>query len=123
MTKQPSKNNKTIAKNPAKNSTAPVNKGGRPPGKMTEEAKFARDTRHRVRQLSKITEAHMTNAMEDLDAAKVVCTLIKATHDIQSTLFDNKSPNVAVQINNNGEKSNTEEVLKILKQKHKELKT
>lgn len=122
--KQPSKNNNTNTKKPIKKPTASVNKGGRPPGKMTEEAKFARDTRHRVRQLTKISEAHLPNALTDLDTAKTVCTLIRATHEIHSSLFNGKSPNVAVQINNNnnGEKTNTEEVLKILQKKHKEIK-
>lgn len=127
--KQPSKNNKTTAKKtvkkPAKKPPASVNKGGRPTGPMSDRAKYIRDTRDGVRKLKKITQAHLNAALTDLDTAKTVCTLIRATHELNTCLYKDHEANnvaVAVQINNNGEKTNTEEVLKILQKKHKEIK-
>lgn len=104
-----------------KSSEKPKNKGGRPPGKWTEEQKFNRDARKRVRTLTSIAEAHIQSAMEDIDAAKAVMQIIKTTHDIHSSLFGDKKPSIAVQINNESGKTNADEVVKILKKKHKDL--
>lgn len=109
--------------NVKKNPPAQVNKGGRPPGKMDDRSKYIRDCRDGVRKLRRITEAHMPKALEDLDTAKVVCQLIKTAHEINTSLYkdaDQNDPQVAIQINNNNT-ANTDEVVKILKKRHKAL--
>lgn len=116
------KNGGKLEKNSTKTTKTAKKAVGRPAGKMDDKAKYVRDCRDGVRKLKKIVDAHMPQALENLDAAKVVTQIIKTTHDINTSLIKDteiKDPQVAIQVNNNN--VTTDEVIEILKKKHKDL--